>query len=351
MPRGLTVLCAAKLHANQLERHLELFEHIEDVSRVIVVRNSPLPERLPKLENHAFRPGPRLVEAVRMMRDVRRLIATEKVDWVIGFNPVPWGSLAFSAARTRGVPTCLSLIGMDFIQIQKSWGRPFLEAVRRADAVTVTGDKMYEGLVRLEVEPSKIHVLPHSIDLARFRPSDEEKTYDIISVGQLITRKRMDVIIDAVAHLKAKNVHLKVGILGKGPLESELRARAAQQGVAASIDFLGYRDDVEALLGRARVFCLASEWEGVPFAMMEAMASGLVPVVTDVGTIGDWVSSGNNGQLIPVGDAVALASALALLFENDGAELERRRTQIIAERRKLGFLAGARVWKNVFGLE
>lgn len=350
MPRGLTILCAAKLHANQLERHLELFEYIDEVERVLVVRRGAVPSRLSKVENHTFAPGSRPAEALRMVQSVHRLVASERVDWVIGFNPVPWGSLAFAAARARKIPTCLSLIGMDFIQVQKWWGKPFLEALRRVDAVTVTGEIMVRGLVELGVSRGKIRILPHSVDLSRFKSSEGEKSYDVLSVGQLIQRKRMDVLIDAVSLLKTRGTNLKVGILGAGPLEDELREQVARLGVVELVHFLGYRDDVETVLGQARTFCLASEWEGVPFAMMEAMASGLVPVVTDVGTIADWIRPGQNGHIVPVGDPVALAKTLEGLFDSDARELQTIRSRLITERDRLGFLAGADVWREIFSL-
>lgn len=348
MAREITLLCAAKLHANQLERHLELFEYLPEVKRVIVVRHEPVPERLSKVENRVFGTGNRPLSAARMFQTVRKVAIQEKVDWVLGFNPVPWGSIASCAAKSVGVPSCLSLIGLDFLQVQKTWGRPFLEAVRRADAVTVTGTGMTNGLVRLGVSPEKIRVLPHSVDTSRFKPSEASGKWDIISVGQLISRKRMDVLIDALALLKARGVTLRAGILGKGPLEAELKVRAQEAGVGDLVDFLGYRDDVEKVLAEARIFCLASEWEGVPFAMMEAMSAGLVPVVTDVGTIADWVTDGENGRIVPVGEPSALSQALLELFADEGTQRLRLRAQIIAERERLSFGQGAEVWRDVF---
>lgn len=350
MPPRLTVLIAAKLHANQLERHLELFEYIEEVERVLVVRNAPAGERLSKVENHGLASGSRPLEGLRMVTRIRDLVRSEKVDWVIGFNPVPWGSLALLAARSLSVPTCLSLIGMDFLQIQQTWGFPFRQAVKHAEAVTVTGERMVKGLVSLGVDSNKIRVLPHSVDLSRFEPREGGKIYDVLSVGQLIERKRMDVIIRAVAIAKSRGREVRVAILGRGPLEETLRKQAASADVADLVDFLGYRDDVEAVLGFARTFCLASEWEGVPFAMMEAMSAGLVPVVTDVGTIGDWIRNGENGCIVPVGDAEALARTWENLLKNDGAELERLRTCLLRERERLGFVAGTAVWRDVLGL-
>lgn len=350
MARELTLLCAAKLHANQLERHLELFEYLPEVKRVIVVRHAPVPERLSKVENRVFGEGGRPLSAARMFMKVRQVAAQEKADWVLGFNPVPWGSIASLAAKSLGVPSCLSLIGLDFLQVQKAWGRPFLEAVRRADAVTVTGRGMVEGLAQLGVSRERMRVLPHSVDTARFKPSELKGKWDIVSVGQLISRKRMDVLIDALSLLKQRGHSLRAGILGKGPLESELKQRAREKGVEDLVDFLGYRDDVERVLAEARVLCLASEWEGVPFAMMEAMSAGLVPVVTDVGTIADWVSDGENGRIVPVGDPAFLSQALEELFANEGAQLLRLRAQILAERNRLSFEQGAQVWREILAL-
>jgi glycosyltransferase involved in cell wall biosynthesis len=350
MIRPQTIVVAAKLHKNQLERHLELFEHIPEVGRVVVVRREPLPERLSKLENFGFAPSTLGVEAVRMYRAVRTAAAQSQAKWVIGFNPVPWGSIATAATWKTGTKTCLSLIGMDFQQVQSWWGKPFLAAVRRADAVTVTGEAMVTRLTELGVSPQKLFVLPHSVDTERFCPKgDLARRWDIVTVGQLIERKRMDVLISALALAKQRGHTLTLGILGQGPLEAELKRQVTQLGLDAQVDFLGYQDEVESVLRTAGVFCLGSAWEGVPFALMESMATGLVPVVTDVGTIGDWVHHGQNGWLVPVGDAHALADALILL--RPGQEpWTSLRSKVIEQRKALSFEHGALVWRKVLGV-
>jgi glycosyltransferase involved in cell wall biosynthesis len=209
---------------------------------------------------------------------------------------------------------------------------------------------MTEGLLHAGVSAEKIRVLPHSVDTKRFTPREGAPAYDIVSVGQLIQRKRMDVLIDALGLLKQQGVQLRAAILGRGPLEDTLRERALAQGVSEQVEFLGYRDDVEQVLAQAGTFCLASEWEGVPFAMMEAMAAGLVPVVTDVGTIADWVTPGENGCIVPVGDPAALAASLKHLHADNGALRNRFRTRLIAERERLSFAEGAQVWREIFKL-
>jgi glycosyltransferase involved in cell wall biosynthesis len=349
MPGPLTILCAAKLHANQLERHLELLERCPLVGKIIVVRHAPIPERLTKVQNVSFGSGSVPGSAVRMYQAIRRVLAREAVDWVVGFNPVPWGSVAQWAARGASARTCLCLVGRDYQQLHAAWGGPFRAALRAADAVTVTGRLMQDGLARLGIEPARLRVLPHSVDLERFAPADEAMRLDVLSVGQLIRRKRMDVLVEATRLLRDRGVLLKVGILGRGPDEGRLRALVATNGLEGQIEFLGYRNDVETVLRQARSFVLVSEWEGVPFALMEAMAAGVVPVVTPVGTIEDWVEGDQNGVIVPVGDARYLAERLQRLLRPDSQEWSLMRARLLVERERLSFDAGVDVWTGILG--
>jgi len=348
MSGPLTILCAAKLHANQLERHLELIERCPLVGRILVVRYAPVPERLSKVHNVPFGAGSVPLSAMRMVQSIGRVADRERVDWVLGFNPVPWGSVAHWAGRRRGLRTCLSLIGRDYQQLHASWGFPFRAALRQATAVTTTGQLMSDGLTRLGVEPARLRVLPHSVDLNRFSPADGPLRYDVLSVGQLIMRKRMDVLIEATRMLRERGMPLKVGILGRGPEEARLRSMVSSAGLEHQVEFLGYRDDVETVIKQARTFVLASEWEGVPFALMEAMAVGVVPVVTPVGTIADWVKADWNGIIVPTGDARTLADRLQRLLQPGSEEWTSMHARLLAERQQLSFDAGVAVWTDIF---
>jgi glycosyltransferase involved in cell wall biosynthesis len=350
MAKQLTILVAAKLHANQLERHLELLERLDEVGRILVVRHEPLSNRLGKVENVTFQDGGTLRNAGRMLGAVDSTLRRESVDWVLGFNPVPWGSVAYLGALRHRVPVCLSFIGLDYKHItEKRWATPLWLAVRGAHAITVTGERMRRGLVERGIPSDRIRVLPHSVDTTRFAPGSEPAEYDIVSVGQLIRRKRMDVLIDAVGRLRDRGITARVALLGKGPERAALEGQVRSLRLEDRVEFLGYRDDVEAVLRRARVFALVSEWEGVPFAMIEAMSSGLVPVVTDVGTIADFVTDGHNGHIVPVGDSTALADALARLL-TDGEHFARLREGALGIRTPLSLEAGVEFWRGLLAV-
>jgi glycosyltransferase involved in cell wall biosynthesis len=345
MAEPLTLLVAAKLFPNLLERYLEPLNRSPDVRKLVVVRQEALPERLEKVQNVTFRSGSTAINMARMLATVDRTLRREPVDWVMGFNPVPWGALGCAAAARHRVPVSLSFIGMDFKQIMRPAAYPLWLAVKRARLVTVTGERMRRGLVERGLPAERIRTLPHVIDTERFSPSTAEPDLDVISVGQLITRKRMDVVIDAVALLRDRGRFVRAGIAGEGPLKQELEARIRDKNVGDRVEMLGFRRDVENVLKRARLFALVSNWEGVPFAMIEAICSGLVPIVTDVGTIADWIEHGKNGHIVPVGDARALADSIELLLgERDHyAELRER---AFAMRATLSLDHGVEFWRE-----
>src|SRR5690606_18323839 len=125
------------------------------------------------------------------------------------------------------------------------WALPFRRSLARSERITVTGTKMKHGLIERGLSSDRIHVLPHSVDLTRFRPRNVPTRYDVLSVGQLIVRKRMDLLIEAVGILKERGLLLQLGILGRGPEEARLRQQIERLGLTRQVELLAYRDDVE----------------------------------------------------------------------------------------------------------
>lgn len=99
-------------------------------------------------------------------------------------------------------------------------------------------------------------------------------------------------------------------IVGKGPEHAELQRRIEQLGLTQRVRLLGNRSDVAELLAECDVFVLSSIAEGMPVTLMEAMASGLPVVATEVGGVASVVEHGVTGTLVPAGDPRALAEAL-----------------------------------------
>src|SRR6185295_14013841 len=95
-----------------------------------------------------------------------------------------------------------------------------------------------------------------------------------------------------------------------------LAAYAQSHHLSGRVHFLGKRDDVPSVLAASDVFVLASDWEGNPLAVMEAMAAGLPVIATEVGGIPELVRSGEHGLLVPAGDCRGFAAAMQTLFDD-----------------------------------
>jgi len=103
---------------------------------------------------------------------------------------------------------------------------------------------------------------------------------------------------------------------GRGPLETELREQQARLGLGDRFAFLGFRPDAVRVMSAFDVFCLPSHHEGLPVALMEALALGLPVVATRVGGVAELVTDGVDAVLVPAGEPAALADALVALAKD-----------------------------------
>src|SRR5262249_54390261 len=139
-----------------------------------------------------------------------------------------------------------------------------------------------------------------------------EDAFVLGTVGRVVAEKDHALLLRAAAPLVSERVRLVV--IGDGPLLAGLRAQAAMLGSrAAFIHLAGARLDAGRLYPAFDAFVLSSRTEGLPLALLEAMASGLPVVATAVGGIPGVVVDGQTGRLVPPGDEAALRGALLAL--------------------------------------
>ncbi|MBI5709098.1 MAG: glycosyltransferase [Candidatus Eisenbacteria bacterium] len=130
------------------------------------------------------------------------------------------------------------------------------------------------------------------------------------SVGCLAPRKDYGTLLEALALLAGRGRAFQAALVGDGPERAALESRAAALGLGARVRFLGERGDVERLLPAMDVFVLSSREEGIPNALLEAMAAARPVVATAVGGTPEVVRDGDTGWLVPPGSPAALADAL-----------------------------------------
>jgi colanic acid/amylovoran biosynthesis glycosyltransferase len=162
---------------------------------------------------------------------------------------------------------------------------------------------------------SKVKVVRCGIDLDAFPRRNVEPDGAaplVTTVGRLAPEKGQTVLIDALAELRDRGITARVELIGAGPLEQTLRAAARARGIEDCVDFVGELPphEVAERLRRSAVFCLPSFAEGLPVAMMEAMAMGTPVVATHVNGIPELAVNGRSALTVAPGDAQALAGAL-----------------------------------------
>ncbi len=201
-------------------------------------------------------------------------------------------------------------------------------SLRLADAIVVLSRAELDEFARHFADKNVV-LLPNGIDCEpylRFNrpPADPAAPLRLIYVGRLAPRKGLDEILDALAGLEGRGCAAQLVIAGSGPDERRLRRRARELGLSARVGFAGpaYGEHKARLLSQADVLLLPSYSEGLPYALLEAMAAGVVPVVTAVGAIPDVVEAGMHGTFVPVRDAGAIAQAIVELGA-DRARLAR----------------------------
>jgi glycosyltransferase involved in cell wall biosynthesis len=133
-------------------------------------------------------------------------------------------------------------------------------------------------------------------------------------LGRLDPQKGFDVLIDALALLPG----VSGVVAGDGPEREALMRRARDRSVADRFSILGWESQIGPLLRSLDVFVLPSRYEGLPLALLEAMASGAAVVAADVGAVGEAVVSGKTGLLVPPDDPKALAAGIRQLLDDRG---------------------------------
>ena len=134
------------------------------------------------------------------------------------------------------------------------------------------------------------------------------------TVGNFTAKKDQATLLRAVARLGERLPAVRLVLVGSGPLDADLRRLVTTLELDANVVFAGSRGDVPDLLPAFDVFALSSRFEGLPIALLEAMASGLPCVATTVGGIPEVITDGRDGLLVEPADPGGLADALSALL-------------------------------------
>lgn len=226
-------------------------------------------------------------------------------------------------------------------------------AIRHAAAVVVVSEAGREQVQAAGVTPARVRLVPNGIDVDAVRAEAgtaraalraewglADGDLALLTLGRLSPEKGQRVLLEALALVPASAAaRVRLLVVGDGAERAALETLAQTTSTDGRVRFLGWRTDPHRCLGAADLFVLPSLREGLPLALLEAMAVGLPIVATAVGGVPEALDHGEAGLLVPPGDATALAVALRTLG-TDAAQ-RRRMGQAAESRARTAYGAAA----------
>ncbi len=283
--------------------------------------------------------GMNLVADLKAIAQLWRILRRERPDVLHTHNPKPgvYGRIVGGLCR---VPIVVNTVHGLYATPESSLLKRMIVyalewiASRFSDAELIQSPEDFELLWQRRIMPrSKLRLLGNGVDLERFKPRPEsrdevraelgigEGQIAVGLVARLVAEKGVPELIEAAARLGDRYVVLIVGPRDPEKADS-LPEEMLSEAEAAGVRFLGMRKDVERIYQGLDVFVLPSHREGFPRAAMEAAASGLPVVATDIRGCRQVVSDGVNGFLFPVRDVDALTAALTRIGDDRGLRAE-----------------------------
>lgn len=299
-------------------------------------------------------------DEIRALAEIVRILLAERPD-VIHLSSSKAGGLGAIAAflyklftLNFKLLTIYTVHGWPFGEPRPRWQRmmifslTWLSTMLHNRVIVISAADLHAA--RWFVPDVKLRMIPLGIDapvllpraeaqreLARYAaaPLDADTTL-IGTVAELTRNKGLPFLVEAARHLHTSEPrrHWRIMIIGEGEDRALLASLIRSAGLSERISLLGFIPDATRLLPGFDVFVLPSLKEGLPYALMEAMASGLPVVASAVGGVPDLVTSSENGLLVPPGEGRALAGAITalLLAPERRALLGRAAAHTVTER-------------------
>jgi glycosyltransferase involved in cell wall biosynthesis len=254
---------------------------------------------------------------------------------IVHFNMVPAcidGSLMLlKFAKIRGTHTVLNIHDIVTLEhiLEPAQGpisaraiSTILSSCKSVDIVVVNSEYMRNNVVTwYGISSDKIVVIPNGIDLRRFGACDHKLMLEgdpaILYLGNLGRRKGVDILIQSIANLRSKLPHMKLHLVGSGFM-SDFKLLAKKKGIEKYVVFHGWvANSMIPYYYKSADFCVfPSRHEGFGIVILEAMASGIPIIASDIGSFREIIGNGRSALLFRQGDSTALSKAILALYQD-----------------------------------
>ena len=194
-------------------------------------------------------------------------------------------------------------------------------SLRKADLITTVAEHMRRRIGQLGIDKNTIHVFQYGLDLDEFtmqkkHKSNEERFRYIISIRALKPLYNIEMVIRAFPLVLNEQPCVKLKIVGDGPLRKKLTNLTYRLGLGSKVEFKGSLSHPEVVreLYDSEVYVSTAKSDGCSLSLLEALATGTIPVVSDIPANREWIVDGENGYLVPLNDTRALADKIVQAF-------------------------------------
>ena len=247
---------------------------------------------------------------------------------------IPTGLIGVLAGALLRKPLIVTVHGSDLrMATQSSFLKAiFLWVCRKARHLICVSEEMRRGLENMGMDSNRIAVFPMGVDGIFFdiggkrARRKENQSFTVLSNRNLQPIYNVSHLIRAIPSVLREVPNARFLIAGDGLERERLRQEVDRLGIAASVTFLGKipHEDMPSLLAEGDVYVSTSLSDGTSVSLLEAMASGAFPVVTDIAANKEWITDGINGFLVPVDDETSLAHKIIQSLRNEGLAEEAR---------------------------
>jgi len=261
--------------------------------------------------------------------ETRKIIRRMKPDIIHAHYVTNYGLIG---ALSGFHPFVLTAWGSDILVAPKEskiHGWIVKYVLRKSDLVPCDGENMRDELIKFGVDPKRMHLILHGVDTRKFCPilkseklSEELRISNspvVMSIRSLYPIYDVETLIKSIPLVLERISGVKFLIAGGGEQKNHLKDLACSLDIVENVRFVGQisHDELPHYLTLADVYVSTSLSEGgASISLLEAMACGLAPIVTDVGDHKKWIKDGKNGFIIPIKDSKSLAEKILYLLRN-----------------------------------
>lgn len=354
----MKIIISGLMGPGTLEAKAEPLSEIEKIEKIVFIRKN----KGPKINKLKYVVLPRFTKFKIFNVLLTPIFLIHQVfkyspKLLIGYHILPY---AYFVAITGWLTKTPYIIGQTGLAIQKITSKNIF--VRKSLKFLFKGAKQINCPGNASknfwqsVYPSLSHkfvVLHSTVNTDRFIHSSKTKrNYDFIFLGRLAPIKNIDKIIDGFNLLikdSDQNKHRKLIIVGDGPEKEILELQVAKLGLNKQISFTGFTEHPEKYLNQSKFLIMASTTEGLPTAMMQAMACKTIPISNLVGNIPDLIQNGKTGFVFDSLESDSIKQTMGVAINCDKSTLEKIKLncrELIAQKHSHKYATYC--WKNLF---